>query len=659
MRFDLLTYIAARLAAVVLIAGVLAAAPGARAAEVINDFFSRIEVEKSGDLIVTETIRVTAEGRRIRRGIFRDFPVRYLEPNGLWRHVGFKLLDVRRNGEKEDYHTEGFGDHIRIYIGKSDRLVRRGEHVYQLRYRTTRQLAYFKRFDEIFWNATGNFWRFPILRARAEVILPEGAKVLQKAAYTGRRGARGGNYAITDQTERSVMFETTASLRRFEGLSVAVGFPKGVIAEPSALTTFFWRFWDNLGLVILVLGAVAAMVYFLSIWQRVGKDPTGGVIIPLFGPPKGVSPAAASYIHNWGFRTSKGTPVAFVAALLSLAVKGRLKIVDKKGAKIALEKPDHKQTRSSGAVPLVGGKLPAGESVLESRFLGSREKFGFTKANGKTVKSTLGSFKSAILREHEGVFFRHNYGYLAGGIAISLVSLVLFFVLNPPRNEHLGLMITVFISGIIGSWLLFSGLWRLFGAKPGGGSRILGFIMAAAGTIILIPAALFPLAAGKAAPIAALFVAGGLGIMNVSFLYLLRAPTPAGRKVMDDLDGFKLYLSVAEAERLNMQGAPDMSAEIYERFLPYAIALGVEKPWSKAFSDHMKKIMPGREGGYQPGWYSGSRFSSGRLSTATGSISNSIAASTAASMPRSSGSGSSGGGGFSGGGGGGGGGGGW
>ena len=49
------------------------------AAEFIESYHSDIEVQRNGDLLVTETIRVHAEGKAIRRGIYRDFPIRYTD----------------------------------------------------------------------------------------------------------------------------------------------------------------------------------------------------------------------------------------------------------------------------------------------------------------------------------------------------------------------------------------------------------------------------------------------------------------------------------------------------------------------------------------------------------------------------------------------------
>ncbi len=66
--------------------------------ERILDYRSDIRVEPAGELLVTETIRVRAEGRDIRRGIYRDFPTRYRDRWGNHVTAAFDPLAVRRNG---------------------------------------------------------------------------------------------------------------------------------------------------------------------------------------------------------------------------------------------------------------------------------------------------------------------------------------------------------------------------------------------------------------------------------------------------------------------------------------------------------------------------------------------------------------------------------
>ncbi|MGI9371359.1 MAG: DUF2207 family protein, partial [Hyphomicrobiales bacterium] len=128
------------------------------------------------------------------------------------------------------------------------------------------------------------------------------------------------------------------------------------------------------------------------------------------------------------------------------------------------------------------------------------------------------------------------------------------------------------------------------------------------------------------------------------------------------IEGFKLYLSVAEAERMNMADAPDVTQDLYEEYLPYAIGLGVEEPWSEAFASQLARAIPDETSRtpYRPRWYAGSNWNSGSLGRMTTGFVDNMSSSMASAMPApKSSSGSSGGGGFSGGGGGGGGGGGW
>jgi len=136
--------------------------------------------------------------------------------------------------------------------------------------------------------------------------------------------------------------------------------------------------------------------------------------------------------------------------------------------------------------------------------------------------------------------------------------------------------------------------------------------------------------------------------------------TDEGRQLMDEIEGFRMYLQTAESERMNLVGAPEISLELFERFLPHAVGLDVEEPWSEAYEAHVARALPQQQGTYQPNWYSGNRWNSGNIGRSTSAVASAVSSGMASAVPSSSG-GSSGfsGGGGSGGGGGGGGGGGW
>ena len=92
-----------------------------------------------------------------------------------------------------------------------------------------------------------------------------------------------------------------------------------------------------------------------------------------------------------------------------------------------------------------------------------------------------------------------------------------------------------------------------------------------------------------------LLAAISIVMITIIFAILLRAPTVQGRKVMDEIEGFKMYLDTAEKNRLNFVNEPPMTVDRFERILPYAIALGVEKPWSERFEGELARHAdPGR-----------------------------------------------------------------
>jgi uncharacterized membrane protein YgcG len=147
--------------------------------------------------------------------------------------------------------------------------------------------------------------------------------------------------------------------------------------------------------------------------------------------------------------------------------------------------------------------------------------------------------------------------------------------------------------------------------------------------------------------------------------YLLWPLTDKGLELSRYLEGLKMYIKVAETDRIKMLQSPEGAQKIggadpndpaqlvklYEKVLPYAVLFGQEKEWTKRIGDIYEAA------GSQPGWYAGNNaiFNAAVFSSAMNGFTTSASYSSASS----SSSGGSGGGGSSGGGGGGGGGGGW
>lgn len=627
----------------------LLAPQAASAREEIRAFVADIKVNVDSSLEVTETIRVNAEGNVIRRGIFRDIPLRTLDDRGLWSSNGFELLEVLHNGQPSPYNTEWQGRFFRIYIGDADVFIPRGEHTYTIRYATTRQLRYFEGYDELYWNVTGNFWTFPILSAAANVELPDGARAEQLAAYTGAFGADGSDYRAAGEGRSRVRFDLTRPLGPEEGMTIAVGFTKGLVVPDAGGSAALLG--DNIGIVVMILGWLGLPVYLLYAWNKVGRDPPAPPVIPLFHPPEKLSPAALSFAHFNGFRSGKkGIDLPFIAALLSLGVKRFMVIDEDARGTVTIQRGP---AEASGSAV-----LPGGENALYSTLLGKRDEITLNKSNGPVLKSALTKLRLAISREYEGRYYNSNLGWLLLGGIIAIPAFIIGLILQDPPEDGLMYLLPVFFMSLFGGILWVAG--RSVFMQPGIGNRIMGGLLALVGSGLLLIAVLVVLVPGD---FPVYQFAGALLIIGmVTFILmvgLIGAPTEIGAKVLNDIKGFKLYLETAETNRLNMRDAPEMSEELFERFLPYAAGLGVEKPWSEAWAAQLARIAPDREPDYRPNWYHGNSWSPGNIGAAAASSVAAVSAAMASSMPQPKSSSGSSGGGSSGGGGGGGGGGGW
>ncbi|MEI7598940.1 MAG: DUF2207 domain-containing protein, partial [Aestuariivirga sp.] len=163
----------------------LALASPALAEERIRSFVSAVTVNADAAIDVHETITVNSEGNQIRHGIFRDFPTTYTDKNGQRVIVGLDVLGVKRDGREEPYVLESLSNGVRIRIGDKDVWLENAQHRYDISYRTTRQIGFFEKYDELYWNVTGNGWDFPIDDARVTITLPQGASIIQHDEFTG------------------------------------------------------------------------------------------------------------------------------------------------------------------------------------------------------------------------------------------------------------------------------------------------------------------------------------------------------------------------------------------------------------------------------------------------------------------------------------------
>ncbi len=624
---------------VLMLLAFLLAGPAA-ADERILSYASDLTVHADGGMDVVETITVRAEGQAIRRGIFRDFPTRYRDRAGNRVEVGFHVQSVQRNGQPEAFRLEGQANGVRVRIGSADRFLPHGAHTYVLAYRTTRQLGFFPDHDELYWNATGVGWDFPIDSAEVALRLPgdAGAHLGELSAYTGPAGARGEAYRAERAPDGAAHWRTTAPLGPREGLTIVATWPKGYVREPTREQRLGYILRDDTSLLVALVGLTIVLVYFTVAWLAVGKDPERGTIVPLFHPPAGLSAAAVRYVTRMGFDHA-----CFAATVIQLATRGLLRIQE--------EKRRYSLVKLADAAP----DLSPEEQNVHRELFRSHVRIQLGQENGPAVRAAAGRLKDA-LRALSPTPFCTNYRWFIPGLLASagVLAASLLCHRGQPEDQLLMFWLTFWSIGVV---VLCRQVVRAWRARDGSVGATLGAVFL---TLFCVPfvgaeiAVLAIVAYRVSFPVLGALVL--LGLMNVLFFKLLKAPTAAGRGLLDRIEGFRMYLTTAESQLLSADTPPEKTPELYQRYFPYALALGVEQPWSEKFAQVLRETGPAGE--FSPSWYQGRSLGATPAAFAgalAGAMTSSIAS---ASTPPGSSSGG-GGGGSSGGGGGGGGGGGW
>jgi len=368
----------------------------------------------------------------------------------------------------------------------------------------------------------------------------------------------------------------------------------GLVALPALLPANPERFaFTTWPALLAATGLGLLILYYWRAWNAVGRDPPGRIVVPHYEAPKGHSPASMRYLSRMGYDDR-----CFAAAVLALAVKGGLRI-EQASKGLFGRKSEYTLYRME---PKAAEAFAEDESTLRDKLFAAGSSVELDDKNHILVGGAKRSHAAVLKKQHTPSFFRINGGWHAGGIALSLL---------------LG-------AGVV-----------LLGATLGGFGPNWWF---------LTPAGWVAIGAALAALLA-----------NGVFGKLLKAPTVAGRAVMDHIAGFRLFLDVAEGDELKLVDAPPLTPELYEKNLPAALALEVEQRWAERFAT----VFATQAAAQSPSWYSGDNWNTRDIGRFTSSLGSSFStAITSASTAPGSSSGS-GGGGSSGGGGGGGGGGGW
>lgn len=367
------------------------------------------------------------------------------------------------------------------------------------------------------------------------------------------------------------------------------------------------------------------LAFYIISWLAAGRDPKIENVAPRYEPPAGVSPGVARYVLTGG---SDGTTLA--AVLTGLAAKGVVSIQPQNGnyavqllnsSTIVL--PDEasvvrtlfnvEQTvqpyadSNSAVVGNPDAQKPGGatgakvtspvtaQSICSSSgadAASAAAAVGWAPASmaivnpraGAEIKAHIDALQETFSKNLKGIYFRQNFIFAGLGMAATL-AWGLFVAATLQESSSMFITFWLFFFTSVAS-LVIGGVWTSKPARSTMKQRI---------TRAVLPILFFGLP-GAVIYFAALPQSHGFVLalllsvlLNSIFFVIMRAPTARGLAVLQQLAGFREFLTRVEQDRLDRVNTPEQRAELMNRFLPYAIALNVREGWgdkmASAFSD--------------------------------------------------------------------------
>jgi uncharacterized membrane protein YgcG len=465
-------------------------------------------------------------GTAQRHGIYRTIPVRYQTQTG---NITITLSDITvadQVGKQYAFSTSFSGNDEEIKIGDANVLLS-GTKTYVVSYTVSRAIGYFNDHDELYWNVTGNGWQVPVSQASAHVVLP--AQVAQGTisadCFVGLVGSAEACGATiigapneTAGTAQNIYFTQQQVLAPGSGLTIAVGFPKGLVQK----VPWYRSAWAFV-VANPIVGLPAIVLVVMSVlWWYKGRDPRGrGTIVPEYEAPDNLTPIEMDALLHGSVKSS-----AISAEIIYLATRGYIHISQISEKILFLSHTDYRLQKLKEA----DDSLPEFDKLVLAGLF----------ENGDTNLSDL--------KKH----FYTKIGAIKKSVMSSLVQKKYFAVSpNTVRGTYIAVAVAMFAVVYVAAQAM---------------SIVVAISIALCAAIVLL------------------------------FGLVMPKVTTLGAIAREKIKGLKMYMEVAEKDRINFHNAPEKKPEVFEMLLPFAMVLGVEKAWAQQF-----------EGIYtqNPGWYSG------------------------------------------------------
>ncbi|HTZ72844.1 MAG TPA: DUF2207 domain-containing protein [Candidatus Aquilonibacter sp.] len=513
----------------------------------IEDFNEHVDVASNGTIDVTESIEVQFPGAW--NGIYRKIPVKYTTPAGFGYTLFLQLVSITDDsGNPLKYQQTDIGRYteFKIWVPNAIDTTR----TVVIRYRVLDAINFsFADHDELYWNVTGDEWDNPIESASAHIVLPQGTTGLRAVAYTGVYSSRAQNAQVTINGNQ-VDIQTTQPLGFDEGLTAVVGFDKGFVFPPSTATRIWMFLRSNWPFFVPII----AFFVMLWLWWTRGRDPRRNPIAVQYEPPDELTPGECGALIDNEVNMRDVT-----ATLVDLAVKGYINIEQvRRDGMMGLthhndyvfhlkKQPNEWTGLHTHESAMLSGMFLAGDVPISS--LGPGGGFAQQNLDQSFAGGAPQGLQSATpdmsvsLGDMQNRFYVH-----LPGIKTSITDALVDdgYYTHSPDSVRQGYIFT----GVIIGFLLVAGSNFLSGATQ---SSKTAWIIAGIAT----------------------------GAVIAAFGWFMPVHTDKGERALEKVLGFEDFLGRVEGDKIERI---EKTPEMFEKYLPYAMALRVDKKWVQQFS---------------------------------------------------------------------------
>ena len=554
-------------------------------ADIIKNYRVEVTVLEDGIIDVVETIEMDIDHKDVRLGIIRDIPSRYYMYKQEIK-TPVDVLSVMRNGQPENYWVENYGGVSEVYTGAKnnhpDYYLPKGSNTYVIHWQSPNHIRSFSDYDELYFNAIGNNWAFPIEKSSVTLHLPDSVKEIQSAGYYGKSGSTHKTIVNVISPQR-IEFTTPEVIGSGKGLTIATGFTQGIVpsikmgmseALIEKALSFFPGYFQPMHIVLLASVAVMFIYWCLGALVYVIRKPRSQrAFMVRFSPPsfsldKAMALESKSYmLHESQFK---------LALLVDLARQKIIKFNDSaKTIHINDQQKEYvSENVSEGQVNFLKFlKTNVGQSLSYAKY-------------NPLLESALKLLIEPTLKH--GMTFYHSVVPFFYTTAFVLFIVTIIFASTILSMEEMVVLLFPFFGSLVLSYGL-SSLLITFSGQSVIRDLFYSFILIFFGLIFSL--AIFIVFMDQGLSFAnSLYASLAIIIILVSFWFVLKlygkvsvCVKPEYLDEQQQVLEFKHYLQYTKEAEYSA-----IAPNLFEEYLPYAIAFGVDHNWLKLY----KRLYP-------------------------------------------------------------------